>query len=556
VGETPTAGEPRGRRGGCLLFLATVALWWFLLHDFVTTPITVLLSAVGATLVYGGLYLSLAGARYVFESVWYAGAWVFGLLMLAGAAATLAPAAPGELLMASASGWNVLAYRAGHLERAIEDGDLELAAKIARRGLGDPAPRDGFGIPLLHLAKDPEVLGTLLDAGLDPDAQDAEGRTLLMKTADTEIRQRLLDAGANREAGRDPGGLGAARARQDWLVTSDTTSGAGIPSGVSVEPDPLRPGEVGTVTIVVDNPSPEDRLLDLRAVLNNAIFLVGASHEGAVVDVGIPGPTATVRWPLLALPAGSRGQLEMRVLARPDDAIPDLPTGDMSIDVRVIDLPQRTEEILHLYQERAGAPARVDSSDPAFFFPIIPPLVLMVVFWLVMRRGRFSYSSDRDFRVGRIVAAVTAMICAATAASLAWSMIEPYVLFDETTCRVLDRRVLATEVESSSEGRTRTRQVVMQPHPVAAVEIDIGGEMRIAAGMSTSMATQSVQELQLLPIGSETRCWLDPRDPSRFTLLRGVPLAGGVGMAMLLVVTVVLSLITILLGRGLERPSS
>lgn len=556
MGETTTVGKPRGRRGGSLLFLAAVALWWFLLHDFVTTPITVLLSVVGATLVYGGLYLSLAGARYVFESVWYAGAWVFGLLMLAGAAATLAPAAPGELLMASASGWNVLAYRAGHLERAIEEGDLELAAKIARRGLGDPAPRDGFGIPLLHLAKDPEVLGTLLDAGLDPDAQDAEGRTLLMKTADTEIRQRLLDAGANREAGRNPGGLSAARARQDWLVTSDTTSGVRIPSGVSLESAPLRPGEVGTVTIVVDNPSVEDRLLDLQAVLNNAIFLVGASHEGALVDVGIPGPAATVRWPLLALPAGSRGELEMRVLARPDDVIPDLPTGDMSIDVRVIDLPRRTEEVLQLYQERVGDSARVDNSDPAFIFPVIPPLVLMVVLWLAWRRRRSSYSHERHFRVGRIVAAVTAMICAAIAASLAWSIIEPYVLFDETTCRVLDRRVLTTEVESSSEGRTRTRQVVMQPHPVAAVEIDTGGEMRIAAGMSTSMATQSVQELQLLPIGSETRCWLDPRDPTRFTLLRGVPLAGGVGMAILLIVTMVLSLIAIRLGRGLERPSS
>ena len=64
MSEPPKAGEPRGRRGGCLLLLAVVALWWYLLHDFVTTPITVLLSVVGATLVYGGLYLSLAGARY------------------------------------------------------------------------------------------------------------------------------------------------------------------------------------------------------------------------------------------------------------------------------------------------------------------------------------------------------------------------------------------------------------------------------------------------------------------------------------------------------------
>ena len=96
----------------------------------------------------------------------------------------------------------------------------------------------------------------------------------------------------------------------------------------------------------------------------------------------------------------------------------------------------------------------------------------------------------------------------------------------------------------------------MQPHPVAAVEIDTGGGTWIAAGMSTSMASQSVQELRRLPIGSETRCWLDPRKPGKFTLLRGVPLAGVVGMTMLLVVTVVLTLIAILLGRGFERPRS
>ena len=45
--------------------------------------------------------------------------------------------------------------------------------------------------------------------------------------------------------------------------------------------------DVGTVTIVVDNPSSWDRLLNLQAVLNNAIFLVESSHEGTVMDTGI-----------------------------------------------------------------------------------------------------------------------------------------------------------------------------------------------------------------------------------------------------------------------------
>lgn len=308
--------------------------------------------------------------------------------------------------------------------------------------------------------------------------------------------------------------------------------------------------------IVVDNPSSRDRLLDLRTVLDNGVFFVGASHEGAIMDVGLPDSTATVRWPPLALPAGTRGELGMTILARADDLVPDLRTGDLSVDVRIVDLPERTEEVLRLYQERAGAPARAAIKSAAGLFPIVPPLVLGVVLWLVLHRARASYSKNPQFRFGRIVAAGAAVICAAAAAALVWSTIEPYVRFDETTCRVLDRRVFATEVSRSSTDRSTRRPPTLQLHPTAAVEIDTGDEMRIAAGMSTGGGTRSLQELRMLPIGLETKCWIDPGDPSRFTLVRGLPIAGGVGLTMLLVVMVVLGLIATRLGRNLDPPGA
>ncbi|HRP95010.1 MAG TPA: hypothetical protein PL143_02065 [Rhodocyclaceae bacterium] len=416
AGNPEAPGESRRSRFGCLLTLAVIAFWWYLLHDFVSPPVAIALALAGAALIRGGLYLSVAGARYVFDSVWYAGAWLVGLLMLAGAVATLTPAAPGDLLTSTASGWGLLSGRAARLENAITEGDVELAAKIARRGLGDPAVRDGFGTPVLHYAKDdPEMLGALLEAGLDPDARDGEGRTLLAKGVDDEVRRLLLEAGAAPTP--EPGGTAMTPGRDDWLVAAVAGAQPRIPSGISVTPDPLHPGEPGTVTLVVDNPTSQDRLLDVRATLDYAIFLIGASHGGALMDVGIPGTSSTVRWPALALPAGARGELQMRVLARSDDVVPGLLVGDLSIDARVLDLAQRTEEILQHSQQRAGTPARAAiTSTAGLLVQLVPSLVVAMVLWVVWRRTRATYSRAPHLRFGRFVAGGAALICAAAAA--------------------------------------------------------------------------------------------------------------------------------------------
>ncbi len=91
---------------------------------------------------------------------------------------------------------------------------------------------------------------------------------------------------------------------------------------------------------------------------------------------------------------------------------------------------------------------------------------------------------------------------------------------------------------------------MLRAHPVAAVEINLGDQILVAAGFSTGIGTRSVQEFRLLQLGIETTCWFDPRLPTRFTLMRQPSLGGAIGLAMLLLLTSVLGLIATRLGRG------
>lgn len=614
-----TEGAP-GRRGGCLLVLVATAGCFLLLRDFTETAIAALLAAVAAALLCGGGSLLLGSLRHVLESPWYAATCALGALMLVGGAVALAPGAPDTLLTIAPEGWEVLDRRLARLEDAVEAGDVGLAGKLAGRGLGDPDARDAWGNPVLHRARGAEMVAALLESGLDPDAADASGQTLLMRTSDAEVARALLAAGADPNArdergftplmlqGDDPGmaaalleagadvhaendlgrtvadlvrGPGRAlleryaggrtlretggvtpRGRDEWRGPRPDGSGGRDASGVSLEGEALRPGVVGRVSILVDNASHEDRVVEVRAELDNAVLFVGASHGGAVQPAGRAGPTSAVRWPLLSLPADGAGRLEMQVLARPDDAVPGLWAGELSIDVFVVDLPQRTERVLKLRQARAGAPPRAggagaadgaDASDPRTLLLLLLPAAAALLVWIAWRRRRGESASDRRFRIARTAAAGSALLCAAIAGTLLWSMAEPFVRFDEASCRILDRRILATEVEGGVSSRAtgagqRTR--AFQGHPLAAVSIDTGDGPLVAAGWATGMATRSVHELRAFPVGRTAPCWLDPQEPRRFTLLRTPSLGGVVGLSMLAALVLALGLVAARLGRG------
>ncbi len=605
------SGDEGRRRGGCLVPLATTAAFYFVLRDFATTPVAAVLAPLGAALACGGIYLALGGARHLFAGPQYAALFVIGLAMIAGAGATLLPAAPGGVLAAWAPGWEQLGRRVGALGEAIEAGDVGLAHKLARRGLGDPAALDSSGNPVLHRARGAEMVGALLDAGLDPDAADPAGRTLLMRSSDVAVARLLLAAGADpnartqhgftplmhrgddaaelvellleagadvhatNEAGRtvadlvrgpgrallerhaggrpllETGGV-TPRGREDWLVRAAGAAGRHDASALTLEGDPIQPGEVGMVSVVVDNPTSRDRVVELRAVLDSGVLFVGASHAGQVETGRPPGPTSTVRWPWLALPAGGQGRLQLEVLARPDRAVADLVAGGFGIDVSVIDLPAREERVLGLYQERAGEPAYADLTDPLRFFAAFLPTALVALGWfLLVRRRRGESTTRRLDRVARGAALAIVLVCVALAGDLVGSMAEPYLRFEETDCEILDHRVLGSLVEGSRRGRgtTGSTRPTIQPHPLAAVAVRTGGERRITAGWNAGLATRSVQELRAFPIGSTATCWIDPEDPDRFSLVRSPSLGALIGVGLCLAIALPLGFVATRLGR-------
>lgn len=426
--------------------------------------------------------------------------------------------------------------------------DLELARALLAGG-ADPNARDDRGFTaLMHRGDDgPERIELLLEGGADVHAANDSGRTV----ADF-VRgpgRALLERYAGGRALVETGDV-TPRGRDDWLVPSPGPAGRPDASGVYRDGDPLRPGDVGSVSIVVDNPGGRDRVLDLRAALDNGVLFVAASHEGRMEVRGRPGPSATVRWPLLSLPAGGQGRLELRLLARPDDAVPGLRAGDLAVDVSVADLPERSEQLLQLYQERAGDSPRFEASDPRAYAGALLVAGVAFVFWLFYRlRSRGDSDAERRYRFGRMVAGGGAIVCAAVAVGLTWSMAEPYARFDDASCEILDHRALATEVQASTTAPRSGRRHTLQAHPLAAVSIDTRRERLVTAGWSTGAATHSVQEFRAVPIGSTVPCWIDPEDPRRFTLIRTPPVAGAVGLAMLVGLTSVLGLIANRLGR-------
>lgn len=612
-GERPGTAEGRSR-GGCLIPLALAAVYFFLLQDFTATPIAAGLALLGAGLTQAGVYLTLGGLRYVLEGPWYALLVPIGLLPLAGAAATLSPAAPGELLAQSAPGWAVLERRLVRLEAAIDAGDTRTAGKLAGRGLGDPAAADRQGTPLLHLARDRGMVAALLEAGLDPDAAGARGQTLLMRTDDPEVARLLLAAGAdpdvrsdngftalmmqgNRpevarqilEAGGDvhavadsgrtvadlvrgptralledyaggrplqeTGGV-TPRGRDDWLVPG-VAPGRADASGVVRPGEPFHPGDTGVLEIVIDNPLQDDRVLELHATLQSGLLLLQASHDGAIETRGRPGFSTTVRWPWLSLPAGGQGRLHLQVIAQPDDVVTNVLAGDLGMDVRVVDLPERTEQVLQFSQERAGPEARVPPDDPIFYGPAVIAVAILGGFWFIFGRRRHGErEATQHVRIARVVLLGCAALCASLSGVMMWSMVEPGARFEAASCEIRDQRVVVTEVTSDTASRMRRttsgRTMTLQGHPIAAVAIESGGERRYAVGWSAGAATRPVHELRHFAIGSTVPCWVDPDRPGRFTLVRGTSLAGVLMLGMVLGLTVVLFLLASRVGRVLD----
>ncbi len=569
-----------------LFWLLPVA-WLLVLAGFVTTPVWITLSIAGPLLLRGGFSLARSALPHVKEGVAYLGVFLVGLLMLLGAAATLAPGMPASWLTGTAMGLGLLDSRAGRLENALDNGDAGLAGRLAERGLGTGIPVDGFGSPLLFSANRPDLLAPLLNAGLSPDAVDGEGRTYLMRTHEEDIARLLLAAGADTEirdfegrtalfhargkgpehvgllleAGADAHAVDHAgftvadvypaegelrelleshagenplpaprtllptdRGRRDWLAGAVRTG----QSQVTLTPAQPAPGDVVRVDIHIANDRPDDRLLQVSAMLGGAAYLVGASHDGRPENPGLANTWRRIRWPLMTLPANAEGVLNLDIVARRDTDV-----GDLGLDVFYRDVGA-TEDTVFGVSHPMGYSH--DESGAGFWITMVLTLVggaaviVAVQLWII-RRGMGSAAS-RGALLG-------AAICWLILLSLVVGAVEPWLTMEETECEVLDRRVRLETTRSTSSGTGRSSGSSVYAVPMLAVRYPVAGEQWISTGFNADMGTRTVGELRDFSFGDRVACWFDPDDPTRFTVAR----APGVGLVMGVIMTLLCALV-------------
>lgn len=553
-----------------MALLTAVGVWAFLLRGFVSAATLVALCLAGPLLVSAGIAVARRVDARAVGPAWTLGRLVIALALVAAGLLTLAAGAPDRLLVTTARGWDLLDGRAARLDAAIAADDVALARRLAGRGLGDAVPRDSSGRPLLHEVERPAMLAALLAEGLDPDARDEDGQTRLMLVQQPELARMLLDAGADVHA-RDRLGRSVAdhhlpygdirplidaraggaqresaqggpetRGRSDWLLVEPPAATAS--SAVLVPAAPDRGAEATATTIVV-NPSDGDRLIDVRAELNEAVLFVAASHGGAVEQPGRPQVVQTIRWPLLTLPAHRAGRLTLGVVRRADGE-----AGDPAIRWHIRQVPQGetdTIETVAPRDARAAGGAPPGPGTPEAIWPRVWWLAVLVPLGLLLAalsRWRRP-GSDRVPAAGRAVALGGAVVSAGIALALTWSAVEPFVRLQAASCTILDRRVFSREIVVRSPGSTTSTPTRSYAVPVVAVRVEAGATPIVATGFSLGMATRGVHELRPFALGARVPCWVDPAVASRFTLVRWPPLSLAAGLVMLGLTTAMLLLV-------------
>ena len=558
----PCEFEARGEAsGGCVLWsaawLASSLFFAAWLRGFVDIPPLIVLSVIGGSVALVGFYVLYDAASAWSRGDRSPGGVVMGIGFLLASTLSLLPQAPDRFLTSTSIGMGLLEGRTERLEAALRGEQPSLVRRLARRGLGNPAPTDATGNPLLFDAQEASVLRILLDHRFDPDAQDLEGRTLLMHAAqrgDPERVQILLDAGADTNlrdnlgqslgdyasgnpdiarllgagsiAGQDRGASNRElreQARSDWLALA--TEPSAMASKLTVAPDQLLFGDVAKLRIQLHNPTDREQLLITRAVLNQSALFVSGSHGASIENPSRAQLSRTIRWPLLALPAGRSGVLELHFVVPGDGD-----SGDLSIDVRTRELgtfAQEGEQLLNLY--RTPSWGDLEISGLWWLFPSLlfgGLLAGFLVLTLFLRRKRPSQSARADRRVSgtRILTAVKYLGLAITV-SLLWSMIAPFVTLEPTQCTVLDQRVRLRSYEAmttsaSSPGNRSLSTSSTYRVPQVAVQIDTDRDPVIATGFSTGWASASVHDLRFFPIGATVPCFIDRDDPTQFTFRR------------------------------------
>jgi hypothetical protein len=551
------------------------ALWLWLLRGFVPLRTLLVLSFFGPLLLAGGLGIVRVMGPRLLKTTWCAGAFLVGLAMIAGSLATLAPAAPADLLVRTSAGWDVLGRRMARLAAASSAGDVALVRRLALRGVGDAESLDPIGLSVVHRGTDAGLLAALIDAGLAVDARDADGRTLLMHARRPEIARALLAAGADVDAqdragvtvgdslpeelraiveahagrplrgradeGNSPGGS------TEWLIVTGDTSAPLANSTVVVDPPRIPQGETATITATLSNASAEDRRVDVAATLNGATLFVSASHGGSIEPPARPAISRRIRWPVLSLPAYSQGRLELQVVTRSH-----VRGDELGVDWLVRTLPGRDEETLEVEVPLGEVePAAVAGDRSAIY--AAGGAVVVAGLWILMRRVRRAGTGRMAgvATAGSIVAGGLGVVLGLVLAVMLWSIVEPWVRFHPADCTILDLRVRMVAGRSSSISQTETRPGFA---PLAAVRIEHANAPVITSGFDVGFPGGSVHDLRAFAVGSRVPCWVDPARATRFTLVRAPGLSSWLAIGSITLLSLLLSAISRGL-RGEDRPS-
>jgi hypothetical protein len=564
------------RWAGTILYPAITAayVWW--LWGFVHVSVLIFCSLVGGLFLYLGLRTMARSAFGASRGVGglFGGMFVFGLGVL-----TLFPGWPDDWLVKTEVGWAMLENRAKVLDKAMYNDKPRLVQKIAWAGLGDPAPRDTFGHPMINDAKSPEMLRALLAGGLDPDARDEGGTTLLMRTHDVEMARVLLEAGADPNARDDNGrtplmyvynadvafiqllgehgadvngtddfgrtvadwlgtgqqiddALGAftrlgvkrsaeldflSHAKREWLDQVNVEQGGSLSSSaVRMTPAPLGSGQTADLEFRLTNESNTDRVVRVEARLSPEIHFVASTLDGKIVNPHEPQSNQEVSWPLLALPARSSGILGVTVVSRNNWA-----GGDLSVDVRARNvLTYEDEEDIFIYFSQpwsdTGYVSLSDVNEGPIAALLLPfALLAWLVAWKI--RGR-KHSSTR--MAARVVAGLCSILCALTAYSMASNIIRQFTHYEQTEATILDRRyfVESAEFESgaSSSRMTRRTHTVLYNIPVVATRYTTSdGEVIATARVGSGFMREN-------GLGDSVSCWYDRDHPRELRFQRKI----------------------------------
>lgn len=556
-----------------IFYLAITGSHACYLNGFIPVSGLLFLSFIGGILLYFGLkklVSSLLGSPIKVSSL------IAVVPLLGVGTLTLIPGWPDSLLRKTPFGWPILEARSRLLDRAMYDDDIAMVRKIAWVGVGDPAPRDPFGHPLIYDAKNPEMLRILLDSGLDPDARDEDTTTLLMRTQDEKMASVLLAGGANPNArdenGRTPlmyvrdanvelikllaengaqvntvddygktvadwlgnspqidhvlskyahGGVHRStdlnflsHARRDWLE-QDNLEMADLlkPSEIRVIPDPIAYGDLAEIKIRISNATDTDRVIKVEATLNSEALFVDTSHGGRIINPYQPQLNQEIGWPLLALPARSSGVFKMTIIAR--DA---WDGGDLSIDVQARNVLTYSDDetiFLNHYQplsETAYHGQSAGSWPKTLLGALIIPLPLFILFGAWKLLGKEHPVTTVTIR---LVAGIFSVLFAMIAYSSTVDLVGPYTSFEKSEALILDRRFyLKSETTSGSSNRRSTTTIHRIPI--------IAARYATSNGVIISTGPASFQFFRERDLGAVVPCWYDPKNPYKFVVVKNI----------------------------------